>query len=51
MSWNRDGSKCFYTPYFTYIMVLSTLVMLLVSIGMNGWVIEPFKTNPMLGPR
>ena len=51
MSWTRDNSKSFHTPYFTYAMILSTLVLLLVSLGMNGWVIEPFDTNPMLGPR
>lgn len=37
-------------PFFTYALVLICTVMLVVSIGVNGWKIEPLSINPMVGP-
>lgn len=40
----------FNRPFFTYFLLLVCTVMLIVSIGMNGWAIEPLNVNPMIGP-
>ena len=37
-------------PFFTYFILLLCTVTLIVSIGMNGWVVEPVSVNPMIGP-
>jgi membrane associated rhomboid family serine protease len=37
-------------PFFTYIIMIVCTVCLIISIGMNGWKVEPLTVNPMIGP-
>eukprot|EP00555_Chaetoceros_dichaeta_P010527 CAMPEP_0198255872 /NCGR_PEP_ID=MMETSP1447-20131203/5911_1 /TAXON_ID=420782 /ORGANISM="Chaetoceros dichaeta, Strain CCMP1751" /LENGTH=622 /DNA_ID=CAMNT_0043942361 /DNA_START=191 /DNA_END=2059 /DNA_ORIENTATION=- len=37
-------------PFFTYGVMLVCTVCLVVSIGLNGWTVEPLVVNPMIGP-
>ncbi|CAJ1947677.1 unnamed protein product [Cylindrotheca closterium] len=37
-------------PFFTYFMLFICTVLLIASIAMNGWVVEPLEVNPMIGP-
>lgn len=37
-------------PFFTYFVLFFCTVMLITSIGVNGWKIEPLSVNPMIGP-
>jgi len=37
-------------PFFTYFILLFCTIMLIVSIGVNGWKVEPLSVNPMIGP-
>lgn len=37
-------------PWFTYIILLLCTAFLIASIGLNGWNVEPFSVNPMIGP-
>lgn len=37
-------------PYFTISSLIVCSAFLLISIAANGWVLEPFSVNPMLGP-
>jgi len=53
LSWSSfdDGkSTGFNRPFFTYFLLVSCTVMLVISIGMNNWRFEPFAINPMIGP-
>eukprot|EP00588_Corethron_pennatum_P009350 CAMPEP_0194276274 /NCGR_PEP_ID=MMETSP0169-20130528/8906_1 /TAXON_ID=218684 /ORGANISM="Corethron pennatum, Strain L29A3" /LENGTH=579 /DNA_ID=CAMNT_0039019955 /DNA_START=9 /DNA_END=1746 /DNA_ORIENTATION=- len=40
----------FYTPLFTYLLLLVCTVMMVLSFRANGWVVEPFSENPTIGP-
>ncbi len=42
--------KGFNRPFFTYFVLLFCTAMLIASIGVNGWKIEPLKVNPLIGP-
>lgn len=37
-------------PFFTYGVMFVCTVCLIVSIGLNGWTVEPLVVNPMIGP-
>lgn len=37
-------------PFFTYFILLFCSIMMIVSIGVNGWKFEPISVNPMIGP-
>ena len=37
-------------PFFTYIIMIVCTGCLIISIGMNGWKVEPLTVNPMIGP-
>lgn len=37
-------------PYFTYFLLLVSLILMIASIAANGWKFEPIDENPMLGP-
>ena len=37
-------------PFFTYFVLTFCTVMLITSIGVNNWKIEPLSANPMIGP-
>lgn len=37
-------------PFFTYIILFLCTGFLLASIAINGWSVEPFSVNPMIGP-
>jgi hypothetical protein len=40
----------FNQPFFTYFTMLVCTVCLVVSIGLNGWTVQPMTENPMIGP-
>jgi len=53
LSWQdfEDAKDTGYNqPFFTYFIMLVCTVCLIVSIGLNGWTIEPLTQNPMIGP-
>lgn len=53
LSWTdfeESRDKGINRPFFTYFILLFCTVMLIVSIGVNGWDIEPLSVNPMVGP-
>jgi membrane associated rhomboid family serine protease len=37
-------------PFFTYIIMTVCTICLIISIGVNGWRVEPLTVNPMIGP-
>jgi len=37
-------------PFFTYSLLLVCSIMLIASIGANGWVVDSVTANPMIGP-
>lgn len=37
-------------PFFTYIIMFICTGCLILSIGVNGWKVEPLSVNPMIGP-
>lgn len=37
-------------PFFTYFILFFCTIMLIASIGVNGWKVEPLSVNPMIGP-
>ena len=37
-------------PFFTCFLLFSCTVLLVASIALNGWKIEPLNDNPMIGP-
>jgi membrane associated rhomboid family serine protease len=53
LSWTDfDASKKrgINSPFFTYFLLFTCTVALIVSIAMNGWTVEPLDINPMIGP-
>ena len=40
----------FNRPWFTYFILVVCTGVLIASIGVNGWKIEPMSVNPMIGP-
>lgn len=37
-------------PYFTYFLLFVCTIIMIASIGVNNWTIEPLDENPMMGP-
>jgi membrane associated rhomboid family serine protease len=37
-------------PYFTYFLMFFCTIMMIASIGVNGWRFEKISVNPMIGP-
>jgi hypothetical protein len=37
-------------PYFTYILLVACTIVMIVSIALNGFKVEPLDENPMIGP-
>mmetsp|Transcript_24977 Transcript_24977/g.58950 ORF Transcript_24977/g.58950 Transcript_24977/m.58950 type:complete len:580 (-) Transcript_24977:951-2690(-) len=37
-------------PFFTYFLLFTCTIALIVSIAMNGWEVEQLDINPMIGP-
>jgi membrane associated rhomboid family serine protease len=37
-------------PFFTYFIMFTCTVMMIASIGVNGWKFEPITVNAMIGP-
>jgi membrane associated rhomboid family serine protease len=37
-------------PFFTYFLLFTCTVILVASIALNGWKVEPLDANPMIGP-
>jgi len=53
LSWaffDEQKSAGFNQPFFTYFLLVACTVMLIASIGVNGWKLEALSVNPMLGP-
>jgi membrane associated rhomboid family serine protease len=53
VSWARFEKlhdKKFHPCPFTYLIMIVSTVMLVISIALNGWTLAPIKVNPMLGP-
>jgi len=53
LSWaDFDESKKsgYNRPFFTYILLFACTVVLIASIAVNGWRVEPIDENPMIGP-
>eukprot|EP00565_Helicotheca_tamesis_P007861 CAMPEP_0185724876 /NCGR_PEP_ID=MMETSP1171-20130828/1233_1 /TAXON_ID=374046 /ORGANISM="Helicotheca tamensis, Strain CCMP826" /LENGTH=588 /DNA_ID=CAMNT_0028392825 /DNA_START=81 /DNA_END=1844 /DNA_ORIENTATION=+ len=44
----RDSG--FNRPFFTIIVMVVCTALLVASIGVNGWKVESFSSNPMIGP-
>ena len=40
----------FNRPWFTYFILVVCTAVLIASIGVNGWKVEPMSVNPMIGP-
>lgn len=40
----------FNRPFFTYFILFVCTGVLIASIGVNGWIVEPVSVNPMIGP-
>eukprot|EP00550_Attheya_septentrionalis_P000154 CAMPEP_0198288292 /NCGR_PEP_ID=MMETSP1449-20131203/6839_1 /TAXON_ID=420275 /ORGANISM="Attheya septentrionalis, Strain CCMP2084" /LENGTH=600 /DNA_ID=CAMNT_0043986405 /DNA_START=279 /DNA_END=2081 /DNA_ORIENTATION=+ len=63
-AWRRDHGKPYLSwtdfestkgdgynrPFFTYAFLFICTIMMFVSLGANGWKVEPLKENPMIGP-
>jgi membrane associated rhomboid family serine protease len=53
LSWQdfeKKRSKGTNRPFFTYFILLFCTIMLIASIGVNGWKVESMSVNPMVGP-
>jgi membrane associated rhomboid family serine protease len=37
-------------PFFTYFLLFTCTIAMIVSIALNGWKVEPLSVNPMIGP-
>jgi len=37
-------------PWFTYLMMFLCTIMMVVTLGVNGWRLEPMTINPLWGP-
>jgi membrane associated rhomboid family serine protease len=45
---NKKGANN--RPYFTYLLLLICSAVMIASIAVNQWSVEPFGENPLLGP-
>ena len=53
LSWadfDANKRKGINRPFFTYFLAFTCTIALIVSIALNGWVVEPLDVNPMIGP-
>lgn len=53
LSWSdfeASKKKGINRPFFTYFILFVCTILTIVSIGLNGWKVEPFDENPMIGP-
>lgn len=53
LSWadfEESRNSGFNRPWFTYFILVVCTGVLIASIGVNGWKIEPMSVNPMIGP-
>jgi membrane associated rhomboid family serine protease len=53
LSWadfDASKNKGIHRPFFTYFLLLVCSVVLVISIALNGWIVEPLDVNPMIGP-
>jgi membrane associated rhomboid family serine protease len=37
-------------PFFTFFLLIVCTILLVASIALNGWKVEPLDVNPMIGP-
>ena len=47
---NNDKRRGIHHPIFTNSLIFACTIMLMISIHVNGWKLERFSDNPMLGP-
>jgi membrane associated rhomboid family serine protease len=45
---HKKGAKN--RPFFTYFLMMFCTIMMIASIGVNGWKFESISVNPMIGP-
>ena len=53
LSWadfDASKNKGIHRPFFTYFLLMVCSVVLIISIALNGWIVEPIDVNPMIGP-
>ena len=53
LSWadfDASKNKGIHRPFFTYFLLMVCSFVLIVSIALNGWIVEPIDVNPMIGP-
>lgn len=53
LSWadfNESKKRGINRPFFTYFLLFTCTVILIASIALNGWTVEPLDANPMIGP-
>uniref|UniRef100_A0A7S1YHZ9 rhomboid protease n=1 Tax=Grammatophora oceanica TaxID=210454 RepID=A0A7S1YHZ9_9STRA len=53
LSWTdfeQERAKGYNRPFFTFFVLILCTIMLVVSIAVNGWKLEPLSVNPMVGP-
>lgn len=53
LSWadfDASKNKGVNRPFFTYFLLISCTLIMIASIAMNGWTVEPLEMNPMIGP-
>ena len=53
VSWadfEASKKKGIHRPFFTYFLLLLCTIVLIVSIALNGWKVEPLNVNTMIGP-
>jgi membrane associated rhomboid family serine protease len=47
---DENKKSGFNRPFFTYSLLFVCTVLLIASIAVNGWKVEPLDENPMIGP-
>jgi len=53
LSWtdfDASKKKGINRPFFTYFLLFTCTITLIVSIALNGWKVEKLDVNPMIGP-
>lgn len=53
LSWadfDANKKKGVNRPFFTYFLLCSCTIVMIASIALNGWKVEPVSVNPMIGP-
>jgi len=49
LDYEAELAKLSTKPWFTISLFLASTAMLVICFAGNGWAIEPYKNNPMIG--